>query len=427
MQEYRAEKYEERVGTDVAQRYLSTLERLLALPSADLKRTMSEAADLVAQATGCDKVDVFLYDSRRDSLVAVGSSNQPLSARQRRLGLDVLPVSNGGRVVHVYETGRTFVTGRLDDDPEELRGVKEGLRIRSKLGAPLVVAGARRGMLMLASLKPDYFTDDDVRFAEAVARWTATVAHRAQLVEEITRNAAARGRQGAAEELITVLAHDLRNLMAPLDTRLHLLHRRAEADSRADDIADLQGAQQALARLRSVVSDILDVARIDKGLFHGMPRPVDVVALVRTAAGVFIDPAHPIDVRVAVPDRLVIVADDARLRQCIENLLANAIQKSPKDAGVDVLVRSEIRDTGEWAVIDVIDQGPGVPEHLLPHIFDRYVSGTRREGGLGLGLYLARQIAVMHGGDLTVDSSPGSGARFTLMLPCVSNRSGAAD
>jgi two-component system, OmpR family, sensor kinase len=204
--------------------------------------------------------------------------------------------------------------------------------------------------------------------------------------------------------------------MAPLDTRLHLLQRRAEADRRADDIADLHGAQQALARLRSVVSDILDVARIDKGLFHGVARPVDVVALVRAAAGVFTDPTHPINVRVVVPDRLVTVADDARLRQCLENLLANAIQKSPKDAGVDVLVRSEIRDTGEWAVVDVIDQGPGVPEHLLPHIFNRYVSGTRREGGLGLGLYLARQIATMHGGDLTVESSPGSGADAAVRL-----------
>lgn len=173
------------------------------------------------------------------------------------------------------------------------------------------------------------------------------------------------------------------------------------------------------------MSDILDVARIDKGLFHGVARPVDVVALVGAAAGVFTDPTHPINVRVVVPDRLVTVADDARRRPCVENLLANAIQKSPKDAGVDVLVRSEIGDTGEWAVVDVIDQGPGVPEHLLPHIFNRYVSGTRREGGLGL--YLARQIAMMHGGDLTVESSPGSGARFTLMLPCVSSRRGAAD
>lgn len=345
-------------------------------------------------------------------------------AAQRQLGLDVLPVSNGGRVVHVYETGRTFVTGRLEDDPEELRGVKDGLQIRSKLGAPLVVAGARRGMLMLASLKPDYFTDDDVRFAETVARWTATVAHRAQIVEEITRNAAAQGRQGAAEELITVLAHDLRNLMAPLDTRLH----RCTVEQRLI-------AERTISRICMVPSRrshgfvaSCPTSSTSPGSTGPVPR--------RGATGGRRGPrrrrrrrvhrSYPPDQRSSRGTRPAGHRRRRRsLRPCVENLLANAIQKSPKDAGVDVLVRSEIGDTGEWAVVDVIDQGPGVPEHLLPHIFNRYVSGTRREGGLGL--YLARQIAMMHGGDLTVESSPGSGARFTLMLPCVSSRRGAAD
>lgn len=112
-----------------AERRLDTLERLLALPAADVKSTLSRVSDLLANATGADKVDAFVYDATRDSLVAVGTSNQPLSARQRKLGLDVLPLSNGGRVVYVYQTGRTFVTGRLDEDAEELRGIKEGLRI----------------------------------------------------------------------------------------------------------------------------------------------------------------------------------------------------------------------------------------------------------------------------------------------------------
>jgi two-component system, OmpR family, sensor kinase len=409
----------ERPPAKAAKRLLDTLERLLELPSADLKVTLSHAADLAADATGADKVDAFLYDSTRDSLVAVGSSNQPLSARQRKLGLDVLPVSNGGRVVHVYQTGQTFVTGRLDEDAEELRGVKEGLGIRSKIGVPLAAAGVRRGMMMLASLKPDYFTSDDVAFAEAIGRWTAEVAHRAELIEDIRRNAVAQGRRAAAEELVTVLAHDARNLMAPLETRLQILHRRAEAERRADDLADLRLALQALRRFRELVSDILDVARIDQGLFHGVPRAVDVTALIESIARTMESPAHPVHVQVRATGTLLVGADEARLRQCLENLIANAIQKSPRDAAVDVLVSSETRDTEEWLLVEVVDQGPGVPEHLLPHIFERYTSGAHREGGLGLGLYLAKEIALMHGGDLTVESTPQRGACFILTLPCV--------
>ena len=76
---------------------LETLKRLLDIPAADLKVALSLACDAVAAAVHADKVDAFLYDAERDCLVADGSSNQPLSAKQIRHGLDVLPISNGGR------------------------------------------------------------------------------------------------------------------------------------------------------------------------------------------------------------------------------------------------------------------------------------------------------------------------------------------
>src|SRR3954469_22292680 len=81
----------------LAERHLEVLEGLLRIPSANVAATLSHVSDLVARATGADKVDAFLYDPARDSLVAVGSSAQPLSVLQRQLGLDVLPLSNGGR------------------------------------------------------------------------------------------------------------------------------------------------------------------------------------------------------------------------------------------------------------------------------------------------------------------------------------------
>src|SRR5690242_1870463 len=118
-------------------RFLATLQKLLEIPAADLSTALTHACDALADATAADKVDAFLYDESRDSLVALGSSTQPLSHLQRRLGLDVLPLSNGGRVVYVFKTGETFRSDDLQNDPEELRGIKEGLRIQSKLGVPL--------------------------------------------------------------------------------------------------------------------------------------------------------------------------------------------------------------------------------------------------------------------------------------------------
>src|SRR4051812_8378137 len=165
-------------------RLLDTLQRLLAIPAADLKNALSLACNAVADALAADKVDAFLYDDSRDCLVALGTSSTPLSSQQKKLGLDVLQVSNGGRVVYVFQTGKTFVTGRLLEDPEELRGIKSGLKIQSKIGVPLEIAGRRRGMIMIASLRPDFYGPSDVKFAESVARWVGIVAHRAELVHE---------------------------------------------------------------------------------------------------------------------------------------------------------------------------------------------------------------------------------------------------
>src|SRR5690348_7725240 len=114
----------ERAISNLSQRLLDVLEQLLELPGGELKATLSRVSDVLARSSGADKVDAFLYDENRDSLVAVGSSTQPLSQLQRELGLDVLPLSNGGCTVSVFRTGKSFVSGHVDKDPDELRGLR---------------------------------------------------------------------------------------------------------------------------------------------------------------------------------------------------------------------------------------------------------------------------------------------------------------
>ena len=403
----------EETGHSLPERQLDLLESLLRIPAGNLQATLSRVSDLVAGATGADKIDAFLYDRARDSLVAVGTSTQPLSALQRQLGLDVLPLSNAGRVVHVFRTGETYASGRVDQDPEELRGIKGALAIRSAIGVPLELGGERRGMLMVASQTPDFFRAEDVRFIEIVGHWVGIVAHRAELAEEIGRNAVEQGRRAAAEELVTVLAHDLRNYLSPLNMRLELLGVRASREGRPDDVRDVESARRSVTRLSDLISDILDVARIDEGVFQMAPERVDLGALVQETVSLLATPEHPVLLRVQDGGPITVAADSGRLRQCLENIVSNAIQKSPAKAAVTVFVN---RDQHR-ARVDVVDEGPGIPADILPHVFERFVSGSRREGGLGLGLYLAKRIAAVHGGDLTVESPPGKGARFTLTLP----------
>jgi GAF domain-containing protein len=111
-------------------------------------------------------------------------------------------------------------------------GFREGLGIRSLLGVPLLVSGQRRGVLLAASARPERFTEEDRHFLEAVAGWVGEVAHRAELVEQLTAQAAEQARRATADEVVTVLAHDVRNLIMPLRGRADLLLRRAQRAGR---------------------------------------------------------------------------------------------------------------------------------------------------------------------------------------------------
>jgi two-component system OmpR family sensor kinase len=395
-------------------RRLEILERLLSIEVADLEMALTHSCDVIAEALKADKVDAFLYDPEKDTLAALGSSSQPLSLMQRKLGLDLLPVSNGGRVVWVYQTGETFTTGHLEADPEELKGIRQGLKIRSQIGVPLTVAGHRRGVLMIASQQADFFTSEDVRFVESIIVWIGVVTHKAEMAQEIARAAVEQGRRAVAEELVTVLAHDLRNFVTPIVARLQLMRRRASDDNRARDVRDCESAQSAVDRLNRLISDLLDVARLDQGVLKLDLQPINLSGVARDVASALATPDHRVDVTCS--EETVVAADSDRLRQCVENLVANALRYSPPDAPVDILVRREHGERGDYGVLEVRDEGPGVPPEILPRIFERFAAGAKSQG-LGLGLYLAKSIAGAHGGDLDVTSNPAQGTRFTLKLP----------
>jgi two-component system, OmpR family, sensor kinase len=182
-------------------RLLATLQQLLRIRELRLGPALNEAADLVNRALGADKVDAFIYQRPIESLVAIGTSDTPMGRRQHELGLDRLPLANGGRAVVVYRDGGCFITGRSDQDPEELRGIVEGLGVRSTIMCPIHVVGARRGVLSATSAKPDLFGEQDLRYLETVADWLGVVAHRAELIERGAQEAQRRGRQAAVEEL----------------------------------------------------------------------------------------------------------------------------------------------------------------------------------------------------------------------------------
>ncbi len=408
---------ENEVGNEIGQkqdRLLTTLERLLEIQATEVRTTLSQVTQLVAQALEADKVDIFFHDRDVDTLVALGTSNTPMGRRQRAIGMDRLPIVNRGRTVEVFLTGQSYFTGHADEDPGELVGIKEGLGVVSVIVTAFAVDNERRGVLLVSSSKTDFFSEQDLRFIEAVARWVGAVVNRAELVEFMTQEAAEQGRRMAAEELLTIMAHDVRNYLTPIRGHLDLIERRARRENREQDVLNATLATGALSRLNGLISNLLDIARLNQGIFSINPQPLNLVDLVQEVAAAFRTAETLIQIQ--APQEVVISADPDRLHQLLENLLANAVQHAPKKTPVEVSVDTERRDDGIWAVLIVANQGPGIPPDLLSHLFQPFISGSSSRG-LGLGLYLASRIAGVHNGTLTVDSAPGEGTRFTLSLP----------
>lgn len=193
-----------------------SLRRNLALKAAENalaeNAALAQAAQVVAEALGADKVDAFLYEPRGETLVARGTSDSPMGRLEHRLGLDRQALANGGRAAEVFRTGQPRRDGRVDEDPEELRGIREALGVRSALLVPLEVGGERRGVLSATSAEADFFGEEDLSFLGAVARWMGLVIHRAELVQRLVGDAHERGRREARHELLELLTRRQREV-----------------------------------------------------------------------------------------------------------------------------------------------------------------------------------------------------------------------
>ncbi|MFL5625281.1 MAG: ATP-binding protein [Ktedonobacteraceae bacterium] len=395
------------------ERLLTTLERLLELPAINVNDTIQQAVQLITEVLNAEKVDAFFHDTLNDTLIARGTSDTPMGRHQKAIGMDRMPLANGGRLVEVFLTGNSLLEGHVDQDLDELAGIRIGLGIVSQIAVVFEAGTQRRGVLMASSSSPEFFSTQDLRFLEAVARWIGIVLDRAETVERLRYQAVEQSRRLVAEELLTVMAHDLRNYLTPLKGRIDLLHRRAFREKRTQDVHDASAAANTLGLLDRLISDLLDVARLNQGLFSLNPQPMDLVEVIQEVVPAFNTAEKPIDTH--TPPEVVLSADPDRVRQVLENLLANAVRYAPKNTPVVVKVDIEHRADGPWAILTVSNQGHVISSDLQANLFHPFVAGSLSTG-LGLGLYLANNIAIAHSGTLTVDSSHNE-VHFTFSIP----------
>ena len=227
-------------------------------------------------------------------------------------------------------------------------------------------------------------------------------------------------------EFIGMVSHELRAPLAAIKgSAVTLLEEAKQLD-----VAEMQGFHRIIvhqtAHMRRLIGDLLDAGRIDSGTLSVDPEPLDVAVLVEQARTTFGSGGgrQPICIDLA-PDLPPVMADERRIVQVLNNLLANAARHSPESSPIHV---GAVRDGLEVAV-SVADEGRGIAPERLPHLFRKYadVAGAREPAGFGLGLVICKGIVEAHGGRIRAESAgPGMGTRFTFTLPVAERTAGAS-
>ncbi len=221
------------------------------------------------------------------------------------------------------------------------------------------------------------------------------------------------------DEFLAMLAHELRNPLAPMALGVGMLESWRSKESRIDGVATMMRRQ--LTHLTRLVDDLLDVARLTHGKIELQRRPQSVDDLLHQAVEVFRTDAEKKALQVRVETAtaaLRVDADAVRLVQVFGNLLSNAIKFS--HPGGRIVVSTRAADAG--VTVSVRDEGVGIGADLLPRVFDLFVQGDRsldrRQGGLGVGLAVVRNIVELHGGSVAVRSAgAGQGTEMSVWLP----------
>lgn len=289
-------------------------------------------------------------------------------------------------------------------------------RRRDYLGLPMMVGGRCVGGLVFGRFGGPAYPPEHIRLAEFVAWHVGQLLENRRMSRRIATLEAQRELARMQEEFISTISHELRTPLGFIKGYVTTLLRddakwdtqaRAEFLKIIDDEAD---------RLRELIDNLLDSSRLESGSLGMTSEPAQINTLIRDTAQRTRSMYPELELILDLDDDLpLIVMDATRVSQVLDNLLSNAVKYAP-DSPVTIGVRRQ----GDWLTLEVKDQGPGIDNEHMAHLFERFYrvpDNSRTVRGTGLGLYICRKIVEAHGGEIGVESRTGEGTRFHFTLP----------
>jgi signal transduction histidine kinase len=370
---------------------------LVQLP--DARAVADRLAERVVGPTGADGAAIGLWDEDAQQLV-FGTRDHLQLVRPGEF--------IAGRAFERQEL--VFSTRAERDAPEHAEDYRR-LGIHAIAAAPVSTEERRLGVLVAYAARPPLFTDDVLSIIGLMAEQAALVLRSQQLLREAAQVRAMVEVTRLKDDFLSVVAHDVRTPLTAILLNAELLERAMPLDDM--NARRASSLRTEALRLKQLVEDYLDVVRADHQR-SGRRDELDLVTLVTDAVGGTAGANGRVNVTgvSTIPGSF----DGPRIQQLVQNLVSNALKYSETDA----LVEIDLDADDEWATMTVTDHGIGIPETDLALLFERFHRGQntddRRYGGLGLGLYICRQVAEEHGGTITATSRIGEGTTFIVRL-----------
>jgi PAS domain S-box-containing protein len=323
----------------------------------------------------------------------------------------------------VIRTGESVLRERVLDemliseaqDQEHLR-LLCALGVQSTIVVPVTARNRQIGAITLNRMKAGAsYHQADLWMAQDLARRLAVAIENARLHQQAELAIQAR------DEFLSIASHELRTPLTPLKIQTQLLMRKlgqqGSSEINAEVIARrMQSSNKQIERLSRLIDELLDVSRINIGRFSLTPEPLDLSQMVKSVVQHFCaDPSEATPpVEIVADDHVVGNWDAFRIEQVVINLLTNAIKY-----GDGKPINISISSSNNHAELVIQDHGMGIAKQDQKRIFERFerAVSSRNFAGLGLGLFITKQIVSSHGGSICVESEPGHGSKFIVKLP----------
>ncbi len=400
------------------------LVELAAIQDLELRPFLQRVADAINAALGVDDTELVLLDESGQRVICTGEAGGASSGSGCRDAASPHPLELRW-AAEVLTRGQPLLCDDVTQDPG-LHPEFVGSPVRSLLAVPIQAGGARRGILRVATTHPDSFRSEDLAFVTLMAAQVGLSVERTELARRQLEISREQARQQARQEFLGVVSHELKTPVAVLKAYTELLLRKSEIDpQRAADREVLSRMLEQSDRMLAMIEQILDLQKIEAGqLPLGISR-FDLVDLSRRVIESLQLTSHGHRMAFLAGGELPVLADKRRIEEVLSNLLENAVKYSPEGGQITISVGTQPgnQPSQEEALVSVADQGMGISARDLPHIFERFYQGQgqgtlhRGHVGLGLGLYITREIVERHGGKVWTESTEGQGSTFHFTLP----------